>query len=367
MRKRILWGLATAALCVGTVVAATSGQALVSLSYLTNTFTNQFLEKVDSQGTGDTLYQQALAQVEAAAGQTGLGSGGSFAAYLTESSLKEKDMISGSTGFVLVPLAGSIQVSFASGTVIDVTSAVELASGDLLSANHKYMVAENTTASFTVRSQVAVVQYEGSYTTTPATDTVDYVAMADALKSLQLFKGSDTGYGGGYNLDRNPTRLQALIMFLRVLGEEEAALASTAAHPFQDVPAWGSSYVAYAYEKGYTNGLGNGRFGTDSTVSCASYVEFLLRALGYSQVGVDDWRTSLTRAVNCGLITTGEKTALESGDFLRAQVVYLSFRSLDAYLSGSSETLGQRLVRQGLFSSAQLQQAKNSVSSVRLG
>lgn len=367
MKKRILWTLLAAVLCVSTVLAATNGEALVSLSYLTNTFTNQFLQKVDKEKTGEALYQDALAKVETISGQPTLPSNSDFAAFLSEISLKEKDTFTGSTGFVLIPLAGSVQVTFSSGAVIDVTSGAELTSGTILTSNHKYMVAESTSAQFSVVSPVAVMQYEGSYTLSRSTTTVDYIAMADALKSLHLFQGSDTGYGGGYNLDRYPTRLQALIMFLRVLGEEDDALSSTASHPFQDVPTWGNQYVAYAYEKGYTNGLGNGRFGTDSPVSCASYTEFLLRALGYSKVGVDDWRTSLTRAVNCGLITAGEKTALESSEFLRAHVVYLSFRALDTIIYGSDITLGQQLVNQGLFTSAQLEQAKNMVSPVRLG
>lgn len=44
-------------------------------------------------------------------------------------------------------------------------------------------------------------------------------------QDLAPVSGRLTGYGQGYDLEAAPTRLQALIMFIRVLGEEEQALA----------------------------------------------------------------------------------------------------------------------------------------------
>ena len=78
--------------------------------------------------------------------------------------------------------------------------------------------------------------------------------MAAALKELNLFKGSFTGYGQGYDLELVPTRLQALIMFIRVLGEEDEAMAWTGTTPFTDISKGSDAekYVGYAYEKGYS-------------------------------------------------------------------------------------------------------------------
>ncbi len=56
---------------------------------------------------------------------------------------------------------------------------------------------------------------------------------AAALKQLGLFMGvSDTDFA----LDRAPTRVEALVMLLRTLSVEDDAKASTATHPFTDVP-----------------------------------------------------------------------------------------------------------------------------------
>ncbi len=171
-------------------------------------------------------------------------------------------------------------------------------------------MAEDTSAAFTVTSQTAVVDYEGVASFTYSTST-DYNAIASALKELNLFKGSYTGYGQGYDLEVSATRIQALIMFIRVLGEEEAALNWTGTTPFTDI-AHGSlseHYVGYALEKGYTNGYTATLFKPDLAVTANQYMEFMLRALGYSSAANTDLSNTLARALTAGVITSGEMTA----------------------------------------------------------
>lgn len=54
------------------------------------------------------------------------------------------------------------------------------------------------------------------------------------LKSLGLFMGTDKGF----ELERAPTRTEALVLLLRLLGKENEAMMSSCAHPFNDVPTW---------------------------------------------------------------------------------------------------------------------------------
>ena len=127
-------------------------------------------------------------------------------------------------------------------------------------------------------------------------------------------------------------------MFLRLIGEEEAALASTAENPFADTPSWCDRYVAYAYEQGYTNGVGDaadGRllFAPDRPITADEYLTLILRALGYSDSGADPvfaWNTALEKSVDFGVLSSGERAMLEDGTFLRAQLVYVSYFSLNA-------------------------------------
>ena len=361
MRRRLLpLALVLALVLGGTILAAED--ILISLSYLNGTFRQQAEEAVDQRldKSDETLLDQAVDKAQAAAEAI---VGANFAGELTEASLKEGDILSGTTGLICVPLSGQVRVTFPSGGVVDVTAGTEVASGTTLTAGHRYLVAEDTLAQFTVASQVAVVAYEGRYGLALSGST-DYVAMADALKQLNLFQGTGTGYGKGYDLEKPPTRLQALVMFLRVMGEEQAALAYTGSHPFTDV-RWGDSYVAYAVDKGYTDGVSPDRFGADNPASAVMFTEFLLRAMGYSKVGVDNWETALERAEMLGCITKGEYDLLKNGTFTRAQVVYLSYYSLETTLP-SGQTLADRLVADGVFTRSQLSAAQKLVTGERI-
>ena len=98
----------------------------------------------------------------------------------------------------------------------------------------------------------------------------------------------------------------------------------------------------------------------------AEYEEFLLRALGYSTAGVDDYTTSLSRALALGALTEGEYQALTAGTFLRAHVAYVSYYTLDMPLNGSRQALAQRLQAAGVFSESQLASARIEVNSPRI-
>ena len=324
---------------------------LISLSYLHSAFTDQVNALVEARL--EKSAQDLPARVAAASGPTQAG--------LTEISLKEGDILSGATGLVCMPLSGTLALT--AGRLVDVTAGEEIAEGTTLTPNHRYLATENTAVQMTVASQTAVLVLEGTATLTYS-DAIDYTVMADALKALNLFQGSDTAYGSGYNLDQAPTRLQALVMFLRVMGEEGAALAYTGTHPFQDV-RWGDSYVAYAVSKGYTDGVSDDRFGADNPANAVMFMEYLLRAMGYSQVGVDNWETALERAELLGCITAGEYALLREQPFTRAQVAYLSFYSLETPLP-TGESLAQRLIDAGVFSAEQLSAARSLVPGVRI-
>ncbi len=329
---------------------------LASLSYLTGIFTDTVNKRVDEKLNAS---DQALlsGNLEAVSG--------SSAATWTETRLKEGDVLTGSTGTSVLVLAGGARVTF-SGAVVDVTTGTAVTSGSALAVNHRYLVAENTTADFTVTSKTAVVDYQGPYAFRYSNAT-DYNAIAAALKTLNLFKGSFTGYGEGYDLEVAPTRLQALIMFIRVLGEEDAALAYTGPMPFTDVAAGSQSekYVGYAYSKGYTNGYSATTFRPSQTVTAGQYMEFMLRALGYSSAANTDLSGTLDNAYANGVITSGELTALQSGTFLRADLVYVSYYALDATMAGTGITLRDTLMNKGTFTSAQVSAAAALVPGAR--
>lgn len=339
-----------------------AGDPLASLSYLEGSYSDTLNSRVEEKlNESDQVLLKSAGE-----GASDMGSVASeasvYADVWTETMLKEGDFLSGSTGFCFLPLAGALRVDYDGAAVVDVTSGSVAPSGGTLSVSHRYLVAEDTSATFSVTSPTAVVEVQGSYALS-LSGSVDYNAMARALKTLHLFRGSYTAYGQGFDLDKAPTRLQALIMFIRVLGEEDAALAWSGTTPFTDLTRGsdGEKYVGYAYERGYTNGYTATAFRPGQTVSANQYTEFVLRALGYSSIANTDLSNTLRRATDCGLLTEGEAAALGSGSFLRAHLVYISCQAVDT-VTASGPTLGDHLMEMGVYTFAEEAEARALVN-----
>ena len=360
MKKLVLFlsvcALLASAVWVG--AAGDAGDPLASLSYLNGEFSQRAEKKID----------QALEQSDKElAERLKNGEVGEAAATWQETRLKEGDTLHGVTGTGVLLLAGRGRVTYKSGAVVDVTTGAVVPSGTNLTANHRYLTAEDTTAAYTVTSETAVVDYQGQYAFSYS-DRPDYNAMAAALKSLHLFKGTFTGYGEGFDLEAAPTRLQALIMFIRVLGEEEQALAWSGTTPFKDIEKGSPAehYVGYAYEKGYTNGYTATSFKPAGAVNAYQYTEFVLRAMGYSSAANKNLSDTLLRAVNAGVLTDGDATMLQSATFLRAQLVYISYYALESDLPDGGRSLADRLMDLGVFTRDEWRDSWKLVKSERL-
>ena len=109
------------------------------------------------------------------------------------------------------------------------------------------------------------------------------VSAAEALYALGLMKGAGTNEDGtpNFDLDRQPTRNEAVTMLVRLLGKEGDAREETWDIPFADVADWAVPYVGYAYANGLTSGISDTEFGGALTVTAAQYLTFVLRSLGY--------------------------------------------------------------------------------------
>lgn len=347
-RKLFCIGVICCALVmVAGAVGGDIADPLISLSYLTGDYTTAVLE--ETQSALDEADQAILDGIDAQISGTSVTQ--AIASTWEETRLKEADVLTLPTGGTVLLLAGEAQMNITTGTVVNVTTGQEVASGATLLANNRYMAVEDTVAKCVVTSKTAVVNYQGPYGFTYS-DTTDYNAMAQGLKDLSLFKGSFTGYGDSFDLELAPTRLQALIMFIRVLGEEEEALAYTGTNPFTDIAAGSTSaqYVGYAYEKGYTNGYTATTFVPSTSIPANQYVEFLLRAMGYREAGVSYSVTALEAGQSAGLLSASQVATLGSDTFLRADLVSVSFDALATELADGSGTLAQQLIGQGVFS-----------------
>lgn len=186
-----------------------------------------------------------------------------------------------------------------------------------------------------------------------ASDKIYYSDYAERLSKIGVFKGT----GSGFELEREPTRLEGLIMLIRLLGKEaDANRLAGEASMFSDVPDWGKGYVNYAYKFGLTKGVGNGLFGAYEQIDGKSYITFLLRALGYddSEKSKDFvWNDSVDFAKSIGLLDEDLYFKIVSNKFIRDYVAKASYNALQQPLKNSSVTLVQKLVATGAITQAQ--------------
>lgn len=172
---------------------------------------------------------------------------------------------------------------------------------------------------------------------------------ADRLHALGLFQGT----GSGYALDQTATRMQGLIMLIRLLGEESDALQCTTPSPFRDADTGTSArYAAYAYEKGYTTGTSADTFTPGATLSFRGYVTFLLRALGYQDKAGDfSIDTCLSKAAQVNLMEPATASAIGTGSptLYRGDLAALSLSALAVTMRDGGGTLADKLIRCKVF------------------
>lgn len=83
--------------------------------------------------------------------------------------------------------------------------------------------------------------------------------LASDLKALSLFKGV---FDTDFDLSRAPTRTEAVVILIRVLGKESEAQGGDWTQPFGDVAPWADKYIGYAYQEGLTKGVSDTEFGS---------------------------------------------------------------------------------------------------------
>ena len=356
--------------------AADPSDPLISLSYITETFVPQVLESAESAAEDavqlelDEAFAPALGRLEGldsvdtlaasavAAAQLELAQDGWYrtTARNVAISLEEGERIRFRCGAEFVLTAGSATLDGErAAEFVHTTSGGGAYVGLAAATNGAYILVSDSIAGLRATSDCEVL-VSGEFQVIPGY-TVSHTDMADLLAAMNLFRGT----GNGYSLEREATRLEALIMFLRLIGEEEAALAYTGSHPFTDVPYWeggtADRYIAYAYNMGYTNGVSATLSGASDTVTFEQYVTFLLRALGYSSETDFEWSDAPAAAVRFGVITEAERENFLRRGFYRDGVAYLSFRALFAPDKGQQMVLVDRLVAQGVVTVEQAESA----------
>ena len=185
------------------------------------------------------------------------------------------------------------------------------------------------------------------------------------LEDLGLFLGVGKDENGftDFDLDRAPSREEAVTMLVRALGKGAEAAGMEKTHPFTDVPAWADGYVSCAYDQGLTKGISETAFGAGETATGEMYVTFMLRALNYVDGADFTWDDPWALAEDCGIVPEG----VDRKNFLRADAVDVTAAALSARLKGTDTTLAQKLIAEGAISQAAWDRAFQTYESAMAG
>lgn len=183
-----------------------------------------------------------------------------------------------------------------------------------------------------------------SMTPTAFAATDDATQAAQALYELGLFRGTGKNADGTpiFDLDKTPTRNQAIIMLVRLLGKEQEALAGTWDIPFTDVTEGMRPYIGYAYANGLTKGTSATTYSGTKPIRANQYVAFVLRALGYES-GKDFAVSSPWELSDKIGLTYGTYNA-QTSVFVRGDVAIISENALNTKDSTGTSSLLDLLV-----------------------
>lgn len=172
----------------------------------------------------------------------------------------------------------------------------------------------------------------------------DVTLAADTLATLGLVQGNATGYA----LNAPATRAHAAVLLVRLAGAEETAKKDLWTSGFRDVPLWAYSPITYAAHQGWITGVTVLDFKPDSALTANAWCTMLLRMLGYRD-GSGDFAVSdaASFARRIGLISQSYEGPMTRGDVFETMYDALFFS-----YKNSSETVIERLVRQGNCSKA---------------
>jgi hypothetical protein len=169
---------------------------------------------------------------------------------------------------------------------------------------------------------------------------------AQTLYNYGLFRGTGVQSNGTpiFDLDKVPTRNQAIIMLVRLLGKESEALEGNWNIPFTDVSSSMRPYIGYAYTNGLTNGTSASTYSGGAAIPANQYIAFVLRALCYHSGSDFEVATAWKLSDAIGL-TAGQYAG--TSEFTRGDVADISCTALNTTLNESSSTLLEKLNENG--------------------
>lgn len=329
----LLFGGCFAALAAG----GTSSDPLVTLNYLEGTYLPAVKAQMETRAQNGTsaVYKAAEATLTQRAQALLAQVGSSEAAAPGLRKLKREDTVTLPAGSGILWLSGSARIKH-SGTVVDVTTGSVVASGGELTANHRYLAAEDTTATVTVSSEAATATLQGAavlspsaVTAMPFTDVRSGDWFQPAVRYVYekgLFKGtSETEFSPHSGMNR---AMLATVLY-RLAGSPAVTGLS---NPFRDVSAdaYYGPAVIWAASNKIVEGKAAGVFDPNGQVSREQMAAMLYRyATEYA-------RLPATERAELSVFPDGGRTAAWALDAMKWAVGREIIQGSDGYLQPQS-------------------------------
>lgn len=197
-----------------------------------------------------------------------------------------------------------------------------------------------------------------SISTVFADTTATIGADAEALKTIGVLKGDTTEGVTAEYLAKTTTRMQAAIMFLRLKGLENEAIAFTGTANFADANTmtWADGKAVMAYLKANPQlgwvGADAGKFNPFETITAQQYYKVMLEALGYKQTTAEvagdfEWKDVIAFAASKGLAKVASVTNFTNNDLAIATI-----EGLKTDVKGTTTTLATAMVDAGMINKA---------------
>ncbi|MFC5531936.1 plastocyanin/azurin family copper-binding protein [Cohnella yongneupensis] len=141
---------------------------------------------------------------------------------------------------------------------------------------------------------------------------------------LGVLKGDGQGVTAAY-LSKSTTRMQAAILYLRLLGKEKDALAEKGTDTFSDAGTAGKSNAPIlAFLKSHPeygwSGTGGNKFEPNGLVTSQQLYKVMLEALGYRSGTDFDYKDTLVFAASKGLSRAATATPFKNSDLATALI-----------------------------------------------
>ena len=135
---------------------------------------------------------------------------------------------------------------------------------------------------------IAVIMIVGSFATVSAADYKDVESTDSFYKAINVLSGLGIVNGddeGNFNPKNDIKRSEMVALVCRAMGETDIAT-NSASNAFADVAAnhWAAGYIAWGVNRGIVNGMGDGTFAPDASVSYQDAVVMIMRALGFDRI-----------------------------------------------------------------------------------